>query len=595
MLNRLLKKTNNLKLKHKLIVSYILIVLIPIMIVGSIITYYFRQQTLERAVEQASNNVEKLRIQTETMLKVPLKISDSLLLNEKMAQTVNTSYPDALELTKSYLSFTDFRTYKVQYKEISGVRIYFDNPTLVNNLEIIPATPDVKASSWYQEAMGTRSVKWMYVEGEPDAPVKRLSLVRQVLFSDYHTSGVLLVMMNQDELNRMLTQEPFETMITDQNGYVVAAKNADMVGQTMQQLGLGNSFGKLEKGTYKKVINGKESYVVVDSVQTESSLDELNVISLFNTKSIVSDANKVGLLGMGIILLVLLIALIFVYTVSFMTSKRLLLLSRKFNKLALGNLNVVSQIDGSDEIGQLSRQFNYMVESISMLMKQVVEATEQNNRMEIAQREIKLKMMASQINPHFLFNALESIRMNAYLKGEKELANIVRLLGKLMRKNLEIGREHVTIKNEMEMVSSYLEIQRFRYEDRLEFELQIDPGLGSLHIPPLIIQPLVENAVVHGLENKDGVVTIQVKLIVADGSLHVCVEDNGSGMSEEKLQEVLLFISGPEEDNNRIGLRNVHQRLVLTYGEASGLQIESVYGEGTTMRFYVPLELLTAI
>lgn len=592
MLDKLLQKTNNLKLKHKLIVSYILIVMIPVMIVGSSITYYFRQQTLERATQQATNNVEKIGIQTETMLKVPLNISDSLLFNQQMEKVVNTEYPDALELTKAYLDFTDFRDYKLQYKEISAIRIYFNNPTLVNNLEIVPTSPEIESTFWYQKAMSTKSVNWFYVKGGGDAPVNRLTLTRQITFREYHTKGVLMVEMNQDELNKMLAQEPFETVIADERGYIVAAKNASMVGKTFKQLGFDTDLDMLDKGTYKKVINGNDSYVIVDSLQPESSLNKLKIISLFETKSIVAGANKVSLIGLLIIMLVLLIALVFVYTVSFMTTKRLLLLSRRFNKLALGNLNVVSQIDGSDEIGQLSRQFNYMVESISKLMKQVVETTEENNQLELAQKEIKLKMMASQINPHFLFNALESIRMNAYLKGEKELANIVRLLGKLMRKNLEIGREKTTLESEMEMVSSYLEIQRFRYEERLAYELNVDPRASRLRVPALIIQPLVENAVVHGLENKDGVVRVTVNLFIENDMLHAEVVDNGAGMTPERLAEVQKFISGPEEENNRIGLRNVHQRLTLSYGENSGLHIESVPGQGTKMSFSISLELM---
>ena len=123
------------------------------------------------------------------------------------------------------------------------------------------------------------------------------------------------------------------------------------------------------------------------------------------------------------------------------------------------------------------------------------EKTEQNNALELAQREIKLKMMASQINPHFLFNALESIRMNAHMKGDKEIANVVRLLGKLMRKNLEVGREQTPLKEEIEMVRSYLEIQKFRYEDRLSFEVKVDPAASNMMIPPLVIQPLVENVI----------------------------------------------------------------------------------------------------
>ncbi|MDU2240784.1 MAG: sensor histidine kinase [Paenibacillus sp.] len=198
-------------------------------------------------------------------------------------------------------------------------------------------------------------------------------------------------------------------------------------------------------------------------------------------------------------------------------------------------------------------------------------------------------MMASQINPHFLFNALESIRMNAHLKGDKEIANVVRLLGKMMRKNLEVGRESTPLKEELEMVSSYLEIQKFRYEDRLSYTLSIDPAASFIRVPPLIIQPLVENAVVHGVEDKEEGVHVEVRIERADELVRVTVRDNGMGMTPERLQEVMSFISGIKEpEQKRIGLRNVHQRLVLSYGEEHGLRIKSDYGVGTEISFTIP-------
>ena len=223
-------------------------------------------------------------------------------------------------------------------------------------------------------------------------------------------------------------------------------------------------------------------------------------------------------------------------------------------------------------------------------MNQVVEKTEQNTALELAQREIKLKMMASQINPHFLFNALESIRMNAHLKGEKEISNVVRLLGKLMRKNLEVGREKAPLREEIEMIRSYLEIQKFRYEDRLDFELFVDSAANGILIPPLIIQPLVENAVVHGLENKEEGVRVEVRIEVSGDWAKIIIMDNGVGMTSERLEEVLVSIKGQEEnERERIGLRNVHQRLILSFNEKCGLNITSRYGEGTQILFYIPI------
>nr|WP_145405988.1 histidine kinase [Paenibacillus xylanexedens] len=589
MLKRLIRITNDLKLKHKLLISYVLVVMIPVLIIGLAVTSYFRQQALDNAIGQTIINVDKIKSQTATMLRVPTDISNMLMFNTDLKEIVNRRYKSVVELTSAYLAYKDFQEYRRLYREVAGIRFYSTNPTLINNLEFIPVNERTKESYWYKEALKTTSIGWFYIPGNEDNPVHRLSLVRKVPFAEYKTEGVLMIVINQEELNGLLRQEQFETLITDEQGYVVAAKNTELVGKTLDELDFGVDLQSQPKGTIEADFQGEPSNIVIDELGPGSSFNKLKVISVFATKNIVKDANQISQIGMIFITLVLVIALLLVYIISFLTSNRLLRLSKHLNKLALGDLNVTSRIDGNDEIGQLSRQFNYMVKSINELMTQVVETTEQNNRLEIAQKEIKLKMMASQINPHFLFNALESIRMKAHIKGEAEIANIVRLLGKLMRKSLEIGSGKTTFRAELEMVRSYLEIQKFRYGDRLAFEIHLDPVVEKMYIPPLIIQPIVENAIVHGLENKEGQVQVHIHICMKDGKVRVKVKDDGAGITPERLAEVMQFVSGPEEEErSRIGMRNVHQRLTLTYGENSGLQINSMYGEGTEVSFTLP-------
>ncbi|WP_425516973.1 histidine kinase [Paenibacillus tritici] len=597
-IKRLVRMVNNMKLKYKLIFFYIIVVMIPVLIVGFTLTNYFRDGALTRAIDQATNNVEKIKSQLSSKLRVPTDISNLLYFNEELEQLVNTNYPSILELTKAYLNYTDFKEYVLRYREISNIRFFIDNPTLVDDMSIAPLTPEVQARSWYKKATQSSQIYWMYIPDKepyinsPKGTINKLSLVRQVPYPEYNKSGVLMVQVVQDELNQMLYQEPFDTIIIDEQGYIVAAKNPQLVGSTVDAFDLGMDVQSKSKGVFTAEVKDQDSYVIIDEMTPALSISKLKIISVFETKSILSDANKVSQLGLFIVGGVLLVALVLVYTISLLTSNRLLRLSRQLNQVALGNLNVVSRIDGTDEIGQLSRQFNYMVASINQLINQVIESNEKNSTLEIAQREIKLKMMASQIHPHFLFNALESIRMNAHLRGEKEIANIVRLLGKLMRKNLEVGRERAPIKEEIEMIRSYLEIQKFRYEDRLEYEIEFDPAAAEVMIPPLIIQPLVENSVVHGLENKEGTVHVNIAITLDENKeVQVVVMDDGIGMKEGRLSEIMEVITkAEEEEQGRIGLRNVQQRLTLYYGAEHGLRISSREGEGTRITFSIPTD-----
>ncbi|MFD3258317.1 sensor histidine kinase [Paenibacillus lentus] len=590
MRTKAIRLLNDLKLKHKLLITYIVVVMLPVLLVGGAVTGYFREQAMERAIEQTTNDVQKIKSQLATMLRVPTDISNTFMFDKTLERMATTQYPSVFELTKAYLAYNEFKDYVRLYREISAIRFYYDNPTLINDMELIPLEEATRSTEWYQRAMETKSIGWFYIHDEEDVPVRKLSLVRQISFPEHRSSGVLMVVLDQEELNRILRQEQFETLIFDEQGYIIAGKNPKLVGQKIDKLDFGIDLHQQANGAHKMEVQGEPSYLVIEDLLPESSVNGLKIVSVFTTDAIVKDANKVSLFGLVFILLVLLIALLFVYIVSFLMTNRLLRLSRHFNRLALGDLAVVSSVDGNDEIGQLSRQFNYMVESINLLMNQVVEKTEQNNSLEIAQREIKLKMLASQINPHFLFNALESIRMNAHMKGEKEIAKVVRLLGKLMRKNLEVGRDQITLKEELEMVRSYLEIQKFRYEDRLDYELIIDRQLEGILMPPLIIQPLVENAVVHGVENKEGGVHVKLLIQAVGDYAEISIQDDGMGMTPERLQEVRQSITGTEEAvDNRIGLSNVQQRLAMTFGEKHGLKISSKYGVGTEFSFSIPL------
>ncbi|MNB67376.1 Sensor histidine kinase YpdA [compost metagenome] len=590
----LIRAINDMKLKNKLILFYCLFVMLPVLVVGISLTSYYRSEALGRAIDQATNNVAKIKSQLSSLLRVPTDISNLLVFDQQLNELVNTRYANILELTKAYNNYKVFDKYILQYREISNIRFFIDNPTLVNNMSISPVDADIKSSIWFNSVMKNKGIYWLYIpdkdvySNSPAGSINKLSLVRHVAYPEFRRTGILMVQMKPEGLEQMLYQEPFETLVVDEQGYIAAAKSQEQIGQTLDSLDIGADLGTSGEKVIKTTVKGVDSYVIVNELTPLYSISKLKIVSVFATEDIVKDANRVSTLGLIIILGVLVVALAMVNAISFLMTNRLLRLSRQLNQVALGNFNVISNIDGNDEIGQLSRQFNYMVGSINQLIERVIESNERNSKLELAQKEIKFKMMASQINPHFLFNALESIRMNAHIKGEKEIANTVRLLGKLMRKNLEVGRDMAPIKDEVEMIRSYLEIQKFRYEDRLDYDLSVDPECMDIVMPPLIIQPLVENSVVHGLENKEGAVRVDVHIVLKDENIEVMVRDDGAGMSEDRLAEIREVISKAEDEpRSRIGLRNVHQRLVLYYGENRGLHIESREGEGTCITFSI--------
>ena len=571
MIRLLIRAINDLKLRTKLVLSFLVVVFIPLMIVGGFLTSQLRQMALDNALEQTAANVDRVKKRTAEVINVSNDISYRLANDSRLENVTNRQYESVYDVVKAYKDYPDIKDYIRLYKEISGIRLYINNKTLLNNWEFLQPSAAVLQSDWYKQAERSNGlIGWNYIEDERDHH-KYLSLIRKIDFVNHHNKGILVINVNSRLLNSILNQETFETMIVDANNHIISANRPDRIGKTLAEINFDPGVIKQQSGSFEAVVDGKSSQIQIEALLPDSSVNGIRIISVFSIQSIVMNANQIIKLALIVITISFIVAFILIYGFSSLLTKRMLRLSKHITKVATGNLDIALAIDGKDEIGQLSRQFNAMVASINGLLIEVQETNKQKVELESKQNQIKFKMMASQINPHFLFNALESIRMKAHMKGQSEISNVVRLLGKMMRKNLEAGQRNVTLHNEMDMVRCYLDIQKFRHEDRLKYELLIDPSAEQMPILPLIIQPLVENAVIHGLENREegGIVRIKAELI--DDEVHVEVIDNGLGMTKERLEQVLQTLEDKNDgEQNRIGLRNVHLRLQLVYGRNTG-------------------------
>ncbi|MCR8630572.1 sensor histidine kinase [Paenibacillus radicis (ex Xue et al. 2023)] len=586
------QRINDTRIQRKMIISFIFVVFIPVILVGVFLTVSFRQTMIKEAIQQTVNSVNIIKKRLSDTLRMPMDISNKLLIDPRLKKLVNTQYENTYDLMMAYRDYNDFLDYTRLYKEVYNIRFYTRNPTILDNWYFLQPNLNIISSFWYKEAMSKKqtTASWYYIEDETKSNQSYLSLIRRADFLEYQTSGVLVVDVNPQALNDIVSQELFDTMIYDTNGYIIAAKNTERVGKNLRDIDYGQAILDRKKGIYDDKVDGKPSKVMIEELVPEGSITKLNIVSVFSVESIVRSANQISILGFLIISISLVIALVLIYASSRFLVDRLLRLNKDLNKVTLGNLHVTTSIGGNDEIGLLAKQFNNMVSSIRQLMEEVNESNRQKSELQLRQKEIKLKMLASQINPHFLFNALESVRMKAHMHGEQEIAVTVKSLGMLLRKNLGINGNDILLKDEIEISQYYLDIQTFRFEDRLAYDLAIDPACRQILIPPLIVQPLVENAVIHGLEGMEEGGIVCVKAMLVEEHLHIEVTDNGIGISHKKMQQIIESLQDTEErKEHRIGLRNVHQRLILTYGENYGLHIYSEPGSGTRIFFSIPI------
>jgi len=294
--------------------------------------------------------------------------------------------------------------------------------------------------------------------------------------------------------------------------------------------------------------------------------------------------DKMFAILIAICLLVVILVIILSYYVSHGITDPIKRLSEVTRLVAGGDLTVRSNIENGAEIGVLSDSLDKMIDRINLLFEQV--KTEQ-----IRLRKAELELLQAQINPHFLYNTLDTI---VWLAEAGDQANVVSMVGSLsdfFRTTLNQGREIVTIKDELKHVNSYLQIQQVRYQDILEYDVNVPEELEEYTIPKITLQPLVENALYHGIKNKRGKGKIILTGERIQNYLMLYVEDNGIGITEERLKQISDKINNASDVEGEVfGLHNVNERIRLKFGNRYGIHVDSVYGEGSKVSIMLPLE-----
>jgi two-component system sensor histidine kinase YesM len=312
-------------------------------------------------------------------------------------------------------------------------------------------------------------------------------------------------------------------------------------------------------------------YIYYATLEMESVRAQMEVHML---KSLEFSVIMLGVMAVG--------ALFFSVIISNSISKPIKQLGSITNQVAKGNLSVRSNIKNGAEVKVLSDSLNIMIEKLSNLIDTV--KIEQTNL-----REAELTLLQEQINPHFLYNTLDTIIWLAESGKSETVVQMVSSLSKYFRTSLSKGNNMITLQEEELHVRSYLQIQQFRYEDILEYEINMEEALGDCSIPKITLQPLVENALYHGIKNKRGKGKIVITGKQERDRIILTVADNGLGMTEERLEQVRKGISHNDENQKDFyGLYNVNERIHLYYGPEYGISIRSIYQEGTWVEVCIP-------
>lgn len=279
------------------------------------------------------------------------------------------------------------------------------------------------------------------------------------------------------------------------------------------------------------------------------------------------------------------------YYVTFSISDPLKKLNRVMKKTGSGKWTARYENSGHDEITALGDRFNEMAENTNQLIDQVYLSEIHRQKLQLSWKNAQLDAMLMQINPHFLYNTLDIIRWEAMYEadGESPVTEMIEKFSRLCRLGMKTGGNTITLREGIEHASIYLDVINFRHSEKIQLFLETEVDDQSVYIPQFILQPIMENAVVHAFGDASSGYFIRIHSSVCDNVLHILVEDNGRGMEKNELHSLQLSLNRDEAPDESIGLVNVNQRIRLFYGESYGLQISSTPGKGTRIEILLPL------
>ncbi|KQX48598.1 sensor histidine kinase [Paenibacillus sp. Root444D2] len=472
-------------------------------------------------------------------------------------------------------------------KDISSILIFGTNGQIIPYNEKIKLNPQVDPTeqSWYKkaiEAKGKVVISSTHVQNMILNDYNSVISLSRELSSDVGDEklGVLLVDLNysviNDICNKIKLGNRGYVFILDANGNIVYHPEQQMINNN-QKIELISQVMRTPGSSFV-TSEGKNSRMY--TIKTSQSTG-WKIVGVTYVDELVSNKNELQTYTFFGGIAFLIIAVLLSIILSLRISRPIKHLESSMKEVEKGNFDIQVDIQSSNEIGHLSNRFNRMTTEIKELMLQ-------NMKEQELKRKSELQVLQAQINPHFLYNTLDSIIWMAETGKSKEVILMTASLAKLFRLSISKGQEFLSIFNEIEHIKNYLTIQEMRYKSKLDFEINVDKSILSYKLIKIILQPLVENAIYHGIRNNAGKGHIQITGIRKGDRILLQVIDNGIGMSPEEIHNIYQKDCTSAKGSG-IGVQNVDQRIKLHFGDPYGLHFESELGKGTTVNIWLPV------
>lgn len=559
-MKRIRKKFRDMKYRHKLTILLVISSLVPMTMLALYSHNSMSRLVRHNEVEDTSSILEQTRESIDSQIEVYTGLINYLTYSPDIEEVINEKNMDNYVAYAKYTQIVDplLTVPKSYHDAINQIQIFADSIKVRHEYTLVPM--DEIGQEWWSSQLNDEvQVQWLVNTEKPE-----IAAVRNI-YDGRNRTAVLCITLDYNKIFK-----PLKNIISDESGTMVLDQSQNIVyrDENIQD----NDLADLRESD-KILEQISKEYVAVNSTSQNTGWK----FYLYKTKKSVEKSVYQMLLAeipliAGCVLIIFILGMAF----SRLFTRKIEMLTENMDQVNHGSREVTVTSDAEDEVGVLIRSFRRMMGEIDRLISEVYEN-------KIALKEFELKALTAQINPHFLYNSLSIINWMAIKSGQKEISKVTLDLSTFYRTALSKGEDMVTVENCIRNIEAYLSIQLVMHDNDFTVEWKIDPQVKAEKVPKLILQPVVENALEHGLDVKEeGDKILQLSFLDAEDAVLLRVEDNGMGMEQSVAESLVTYQA------EGYGLKNVNDRICLLYGEEYKIRITSSVGKGTVVEMRIP-------